>query len=362
MIDLSTDYLGLPLRTPLVASASPLSRSAEAARRMEDAGLGAIVMYSLFEEQIVQASLELDRYLSEGAGVFAEATTSYLPEHAAYRVGPERYLEQVAALKKALSIPVIGSLNGVSNSGWVRYAREIEAAGADALELNLYYLPTDLDLTAAELEQRYIDLVSTVRREVKIPLAVKIGPYLTALPNFARRLAECGVNGLVLFNRFYQPDFDLEALEVVPNLQLSTPQELRLPLRWVALLHGRVPLDLALTGGVHSAADALKALMAGANVAMTASALLHGEPAQVVRGMMRDMQQWLVEHEYESIKQLRGSMSSRALGDSSALERANYLRVLSAYRPPIGSSVHTDLTGRMLYPFLTDEAAHYPLD
>jgi dihydroorotate dehydrogenase (fumarate) len=361
MIDLRTDYLGLPLRTPLVASASPLSRSAEAARRMEDAGLGAIVMYSLFEEQIVQAGLELDRYLSEGSGVYAEAT-SYLPEHAAYRVGPERYLEQVAALKKALSIPVIGSLNGVSSGGWIRYAREIESAGADALELNLYYLPTDLDLTASELEQRYLDLVSAVRREVRLPLSVKIGPYLTALPNFARRLAEAGVDGLVLFNRFYQPDFDLEALDVVPNLQLSTSHDLRLPLRWVALLYGRVPLDLALTGGVHSAADALKALMAGANVAMTASALLHGEPAQIVRGIMRDMEHWLEEHEYESIVQLRGSMSSRALGDSSALERANYLRVLSAYRPPIGSSAHTDLTGRMLYPFLYDDSAHYPLD
>lgn len=361
MIDLSTHYLGLPLRSPLVASASPLSRSAEAARRMEDAGLGAIVMYSLFEEQIVQTSLELDRFLSQGADVFAEAT-SYLPEHAAYRVGPERYLEQVAALKKVLSIPVIGSLNGISTGGWVRYAREIEAAGADALELNLYYVPTDLDLTAAELEERYCSLVKTVRSQIRIPLAVKIGPYLTALPNFARCMADVGADGLVLFNRFYQPDFDLEALEIVPNLQLSTSHDLRLPLRWIALLYGRVKLDLALTGGVHSALDALKALMAGANVAMTASALLHGEPATVIRSIMHSMQEWLTEHEYESIEQLRGSMSSQAVGNTAALERANYLRVLSAYRPPIGSSAHTDLTGRMLYPFLADEVAQYPPD
>ncbi len=354
MIDLSTTYLGMRLRSPLVAAASPISRNVELARQLEEAGLGAIVMYSLFEEQIIHNSLELDRMLSHGAESFAEAL-SYLPEHGAYSVGPERYLEQVEALKKALSIPVIGSLNGVSAGGWVHYARLIQEAGADALELNIYFVPIDTNLTSSELENIYIDLVRAVRAEINIPLAVKIGPYFTALPNFAWRLMEAGANALVLFNRFYQPDLDLEQLSVRPNLQLSTSADLRLPLRWIALLYGRIPVEFAISSGVHSAIDALKGLMAGASVATMASALLRGRAPDIVRNVLRDMELWLTEHEYESIEQLRGSMSQRAVAEPAAFERANYIRVLEDYRPPYAIGSHNDLTGRMLYPFLGDE-------
>ncbi|GIV88187.1 MAG: dihydroorotate dehydrogenase [Chloroflexus sp.] len=354
MIDLSTTYLGMKLRTPIVAAASPISRNVELVRQLEEAGLGAVVMYSLFEEQIIQQSLELDRMLSHGAESFAEAL-SYLPEHGAYSTGPERYLEQVAALKQALSIPVIGSLNGVSRGGWVHYARLIQEAGADALELNIYFVPIDTNITSSELEDIYVDLVKAVRAEISIPLAVKIGPYFTALPNFAWRLMEAGANALVLFNRFYQPDFDLEQLSVRPNLQLSTSAELRLPLRWIALLYGRIPLEFALSSGVHNAIDVLKGLMAGANVTMIASAFLRGRAPDVLRTILHDMELWLTEHEYESIAQLHGSMSQRAVAEPAAFERANYIRVLDDYRPPYALGSHTDLTGRMLYPFLGDE-------
>lgn len=354
MIDLSTTYLGMRLRSPLVAAASPVSRNVELARQLEEAGLGAIVMYSLFEEQIIHNSLELDRMLSHGAESFAEAL-SYLPEHGVYSVGPERYLEQVVALKKALSIPVIGSLNGVSVGGWVHYARLIQEAGADALELNIYFVPIDTNITSSELENIYIELVRAVRAEISIPLAVKIGPYFTALPNFAWRLMEAGANALVLFNRFYQPDLDLEQLSVRPNLQLSTSGDLRLPLRWIALLYGRIPVEFAISSGVHSAIDALKGLMAGASVATMASALLRGRAPDIVRNVLRDMELWLTEHEYDSIEQLRGSMSQRAVAEPAAFERANYIRVLEDYRPPYAIGSHNDLTGRMLYPFLGDE-------
>jgi len=353
MIDLSTTYLGMRLRTPLVAAASPISRNVELARQLEEAGLGAIVMYSLFEEQIIQNSLEIDRMLSHGAESFAEAL-SYFPEHGVYSVGPERYLEQVVALKKALSIPVIGSLNGVSAGGWVHYARLIQEAGADALELNIYFIPVDTTITSSALEDIYVELVRAVRAEITIPLAVKIGPYITALPHFATRLREAGADALVLFNRFYQPDFDLEQLEVRPNLQLSSSAELRLPLRWIALLYRRVPLEFAISSGVHSAIDALKGLMAGANVAMMASALLRGRAPDVLRGILHDLEAWLTEHEYESITQLRGSMSQKAVAEPAAFERANYVRVLEDYRPPYALGSHTDLTGRMLYPFIDE--------
>lgn len=353
MIDLSTTYLGMRLRTPLVAAASPISRNVELARQLEEAGLGAIVMYSLFEEQIIQNSLEIDRMLSHGAESFAEAL-SYFPEHGVYSVGPERYLEQVVALKKALSIPVIGSLNGVSAGGWVHYARLIQEAGADALELNIYFIPVDTTITSSALEDIYVELVRAVRAEITIPLAVKIGPYITALPHFATRLREAGADALVLFNRFYQPDFDLEQLEVRPNLQLSSSAELRLPLRWIALLYGRVPLEFAISSGVHSAIDALKGLMVGANVAMMASALLRGRAPDVLRGILHDLEAWLTEHEYESITQLRGSMSQKAVAEPAAFERANYVRVLEDYRPPYALGSHTDLTGRMLYPFIDE--------
>jgi dihydroorotate dehydrogenase (fumarate) len=351
MVDLSTQYLGLHLRNPIVASASPLSQRVETVRRLEEAGVAAVVMYSLFEEQIIQASLEMDHFLSHGADSFAESL-SYLPDTGRYSVGPERYLEQVAKLKQAVTIPVIGSLNGVSPGGWVKYARMIEEAGADALELNLYFLPIDMNLTSAELEQNYVDLVAAVRAELKIPLAVKLSPFFTSLPNLAWRLMEAGADSLVLFNRYYQPDFDLEQLAVVPSLRLSTSDELRLPLRTVALLYGRIPTDFAITSGVHTAHDVLKAMMAGAKVACMASALLHGDYQAHLRTVLADIVSWMEEHEYESIVQMQGSMSQRAVAEPAAFERANYMKVLSSFRFNEGVSTHAALTGSMLYPFL----------
>jgi len=330
MTDLSTTYLGLNLKNPLVASASPLSKKVETARRLEEAGIAAIVMYSLFEEQIIHESLELDHYLTRGTDSFAEAM-SYLPDGGMYSIGPEKYLDQVAGLKKALKIPVIGSLNGVSKGGWTRYAKQIQDAGADALELNLYYIPTDLDLTAQELENSQVELVAEVKSVISIPLAVKLSPFVTALPNFARRIVEAGANGLVLFNRFYQPDFDLEELEIVHNLDLSTSADLRLPLRWISILHGKVKADFALTSGVHTAKDVLKSMMAGAKVAMTASNLLHhGE--QAVGPILSDLEAWMKEREYESIKQMQGSMSQKNVREPAAFERANYMKVLGSWR------------------------------
>lgn len=329
MVDLKTTYLGLPLKNPLVASASPLSKKVETAVELQEAGVSAVVMYSLFEEQIIRESLKLHEDLERGSYQYAEALT-YIPEIGQYSIGPDQYLEQVAALKKALTIPVIGSLNGFSTGGWVDYAQKIEQAGADALELNMYYLATDPQMNSTTLEEQYVALVADIRKQVHIPLAIKISPFITALPNFANKLAEVGANGLVLFNRFYQPDFDLEELVVVPNLVLSNSHELRLPLRWIAVLYGRVAIDLALTSGVHTGVDMIKALMAGASAVMTTSALLkHGAPRAAV--MLSEMERWLEEHEYQSVEQMKGSMSQKAVGDPEAFERANYMKVLSSY-------------------------------
>ena len=329
MPDLTTTYLGLALKNPLVASASPLSRNLDTVRRLEEAGIAAIVTYSLFEEEITHESLQLDYYLELGAHSYAESM-SYFPDLDTYSVGPERYLEHVARLKAAVSIPVIGSLNGVSSGGWIEYAQRIEDAGADALELNIYYLPASLDLTASELETSYLNLVRDVRAEISIPIAVKLSPYFTALPNFARQLVEAGADGLVLFNRFYQPDFDLDAFSVTPNLQLSTSNELRLRLRWIAMLYGRIEADFALTGGAHTGQDIVKAMMAGASVAMTASELLaHG--VKRASSMLAELGEWMVDHEYDSISQLRGCMSQRAVAEPAAFERANYLKVLGSF-------------------------------
>jgi dihydroorotate dehydrogenase (fumarate) len=330
MTDLSTTYLGLNLKNPLVASASPLSKNIDRARKLEEAGVSAIVMYSLFEEQIIHESLELDHYLTRGTDSFAEAM-SYLPDGGTYSVGPEKYLNQVAGLKKALNIPVIGNLNGVSKGGWTKYAKQIQDAGADALELNLYYIPTDLDLTAQELENAQVELVAEVKSAISIPLAVKLSPFITALPNFARRIVEAGANGLVLFNRFYQPDFDLNELKIVPSLDLSTSAELRLPLRWISILHGKINADFALTSGVHTANDVLKSMMAGAKVAMMASNLLrNGE--QVIPSMLTGLETWMKEREYASIKQMQGSMSQKSVKEPAAFERANYMNVLNSFR------------------------------
>lgn len=335
MIDLKTTYLGLELKNPLVASASPLSQKVDAVRRLEDAGVSAVVMYSLFEEQVVQESLKLDRDVTQGTYSFAEAPT-YLPDMWTYEdmrqysLEADVYVENVQKLKEAVEIPVIGSLNGTSTGGWIEYARKIEGAGADALELNLYDVPTDIEKTSAELEKEYIELVKAVRQEIKIPLAVKLSPFFTSLPHFARQLVEAGADGLVLFNRFYQPDLDLEALEVVPNLVLSTSHELRLPLRWIAILYGRVKADLALTTGVHTPEDVVKATMVGASASMTTSTLLKygiGKASEILAGV----EAWMEEHEYSSISQMKGSMSLQAVGEPGAFERANYAKVLSSF-------------------------------
>ncbi len=329
MPDLTTTYLGLRLKNPLVASASPLSKKLETVRRIEDAGASALVMYSLFEEQINHDSFELDHYLERGTHSYAEAL-SYFPEVDNYNLGPEPYLEHLHKIKQMVDIPVIGSLNGISSGGWVDYAHRIEQAGADGLELNIYYLPTDPDLTGAELEEDYVQLVRDVRAKVKLPIAVKLSPYFTALPNLAKRIANAGADALVLFNRFYQPDFDLEELEVVPNLVLSTSHEVRLPLRWIAILYGRIQADFALTSGVHTAQDVLKAMMAGANVTMMTSTLLENGVGRIMH-ILADLQEWMEEHEYESIEQMRGSMSQQAVTEPAAFERANYIRALNTF-------------------------------
>jgi dihydroorotate dehydrogenase (fumarate) len=329
MPDLSTRYLGLALRNPLVASASPLCESLDNIRRMEDAGAAAVVLHSLFEEQINLESHHLDRYLSHGTESYAESLT-YFPDMTSYNLGPEAYLEHIRRAKAAVAIPLIGSLNGVSTGGWITYARKIEQAGADALELNVYYIPADPELTGGQVEQMYVDLVRDVKRNVTIPVAVKLGHSFSAMANLARRLGAAGADALVLFNRFYLPDFDLETLDVVPRLTLSSSDELLMRLHWIAILYGHVRADLAVTGGVHTGADVLKAMMAGARVAMMTSALLkHG--IEHLRGVRTELLEWMEAHEYESIAQMQGSMSYRSVREPAAFERANYMKVLSSY-------------------------------
>jgi dihydroorotate dehydrogenase (fumarate) len=334
MLDLWTSYLGLRLRNPLVASASPLTRSVEQVRRLEAAGIGAVVMHSLFEEEVIAESHELDRFLDRGGLIHAEAA-DYLPVLGTYSSTPTRYLRHLESVRKAVRVPVIGSLNGVSTGGWVTYARAIEEVGADALELNIYYIPSDPDLTAAEMEEGYIGLVRDVRAAVTIPLAVKLSPFFTSIPNIAQGMVEAGADGLVLFNRFYQPDIDIETLDVVPTVELSSPQDLRLPLRWIAILYRRVAVDFALSGGVHGAGDMLKALMAGASVAMMTSALLRHGPGRVAQ-ILHDLEIWMLAHGYHSITEMIGSMSQCAVSEPAAFERAHYLRALRSYEARAG--------------------------
>jgi len=329
MTDLSTTYLGLSLKNPLVASASPLCEDVDNIRRMEDAGAAAVVLHSLFEEQIDFDSQHLDRFLSQGTESFAESL-SYFPEMGGYKLGPEEYLEHIRRAKAAVRIPVIGSLNGVSSGGWIRYAKMIQEAGADALELNVYYIPTDPEKTSAQVEQMYLDLVRDVKSTLKIPVAVKLGHAFTAMANMAQRLDQAGANALVLFNRFYQPDFDLEKLEAVPSLTLSNSYELLLRLHWAAILYGRIRGDLAVTGGVHTAQDVLKAMMAGARVAMMTSALLRNGIGHLAK-VQTNVLAWMEEHEYVSIRQMQGSMSYRSVAQPAAFERGNYMKVLSSY-------------------------------
>jgi len=336
-MDLTTTYMGMALKNPIVPSSSPLSENLDNIRRMEDAGAAAVVMYSLFEEQIDLESHRLDHYLSYGVESFAEAL-SYFPDMGSYKVGPDEYLDRIRRAKEAMAIPIIGSLNGVSTGGWIEYARKIEEAGADALELNVYYIPTDLDVTGAEVEQRYLDVLRDVKKVVSIPVAMKLSPYFSATANMASRLAQAGADALVFFNRFYQPDLDLENLEVVPRLVLSNSYEMRLPLRWVAILYGRVPVDLAITSGVHTVEDVLKGLMSGAKVTMMASELLQNgiqRIGQVLDGMV----QWMEEYEYQSVIQMQGSMSQQSVAEPAAFERANYMKVLGSWRPDPASQL-----------------------
>ena len=330
-MDLTTSYLGLKLKNPIVPSASPLSHTLDSMKRLEDAGAAAVVMYSLFEEQIAHESAELSHYLSYGTESFAEAL-SYFPATQDYNLGPDEYVNLVSKAKRTLGIPVIGSLNGVSTGGWVQYAKKIEEAGADALELNVYYIPTDPKISSLEVENRYIEVLQTVKKHVRIPVAMKLSPFFSAMHNIAHRLDDAGANGLVLFNRFYQPDIDLDTLEVTPNVILSTPHALRLPLRWIAILHGRVRASLAATSGIHTGVDVLKMLMAGADVTMMCSALLkHG--AHHIAKTLQEVSHWMEEHEYASIQQMKGSMSQKSIADPSAFERANYMKALQSFRP-----------------------------
>jgi len=330
MVDLSTSYLGLSLKNPLVASASPLSQKVSTVQALEQKGVAAVVVYSLFEEQITLESLKLHEDLMRTSDTFSEAHSGF-PDLGLYRMGPEPYLDHLRDLKKSVGIPIIASLNGVSSGGWIDYAQKIEQTGVDALELNIYYLATNPEMTATQLEDNYLNLVSCIRQRIQIPLAVKLSPFFTSLPNFARKLTQAGANGLVLFNRFYQPDFDLENLEVVPHLVLSNSNELRLPLRWIAILFGKVKADFALTSGVHTAEDMLKALMAGANITMVASEFLQNGIDQAPK-LINDLQAWLEAHEYSSVKQMIGSMSQQAVADPATFERVNYMKVLSTYR------------------------------
>ena len=329
MIDLSTNYLGLKLRNPIVASASPLTEKLENFARLEDAGASAIVMHSLMEEQIEADSENIDNALEYGVNSYAESA-SYLPDMQTYNVGPDRYLELLHQGKKSVSIPVIASLNGCSPGGWVRYSEFIEQAGADALELNIFDVASDPTLSATDLETRYCNIVRAIRKSVRIPIAVKLGPYFTSCANFAKRLADSGADGVVIFNRFYQPDFDLEEMEVTPNLVLSSPHELRLRLHWAAILYHQVETYIAITGGVHDSTDVLKCMMAGAHVSMMTSALLR-YGIEHIGVTLAGIERWMEEHEYVSIRQMRGAMSMVNIENPAAFLRGNYLKTLSSY-------------------------------
>jgi len=330
-MDLTTTYLGMTLKSPVVVSPSPITEKLDNIRKAEDAGAGAVVLHSLFEEQIALLSHELNASLQQGEYSFAEALT-YFPDMEDYKMGPDGYLGHIRQAKEAVDIPIIASLNGVSKGGWVDYARQIQEAGADALELNVYYLATNPDMTGQQVEQMYLDLVKAVREAITIPLAVKIGPYFSSMASMARQLEAAGADALVMFNRFYQPDLDIEQLEVKPDLHLSSSLELRLRLRWVAILFGKIKADMAITGGVHTAQDVIKAMMAGANVAMTTSAVLRHGMDHVGR-ILEGVKAWMEEKEYTSISQMRGVLSQAKCAEPAAFERANYMKILTNYIP-----------------------------
>jgi len=328
MIDLKTNYLGLQLRTPLVASASPLSQEIESIRHLEDAGASAVVLYSLFEEQLRQESIELEQHLTDGTDSFSEAS-SFFPQPDEFRMGPEGYLNHIRRAKEAVSIPVIASLNGTTLGGWAKYARQIEQAGAAAIECNIYFIPTDPEVSSSAVEETYIDILREVKIAVKIPVAVKLSPFFSNMANMAKRLDEAGADALVLFNRFYQPDINLDELEIQPNVLLSTPQALRLPLTWIGILYGRIRANLAATSGVHGHEDVIKLLMVGADVTMLCSALLRNgidHLEKVEAGVL----EWMEKHEYESVQQMKGSMSQIRCPNPSAFERAQYMKAVKS--------------------------------
>jgi len=328
-MDLTTTYMGLKLNNPLVPSSSPLTADVGTIRQLEDAGAAAVVLHSLFEEQITHEAAELDHHLAAGTESFAESL-SYFPRADDFRLGPEEYLEHVAKAKQAVNIPVIASLNGVTAGGWTQHAKMMEEAGADGLELNVYYIATDPSLTAQQVEDRYVEVLASVKQNVNIPVAMKLSPFFSAMAAMAKRLDEAGADALVLFNRFYQPDIDLDELKVIPNLVLSTPQEMRLPLRWIAILYGQLQASLAATTGVATGQDVLKVLMAGADVAQVCSVLLRKGGGEL-GVILSDVKAWMERHGYESVAQMKGSMSQKSVEDPAAFERANYMKTLNSY-------------------------------
>lgn len=331
MVDLQTTYMGMRLAHPVIASASPLSKDTDGVKRLEDGGASAIVMFSLFEEQIRAEQAALEALASAGSDSFAESL-SYFPPVEAYRVGPDRYLELIRRARESVGVPVIASLNGVTNEGWIDYAKQMHQAGASAIELNVYFIAADLDMTGRDVEQRFIDVLRAVKAAVPIPIALKTGPFFSAFGNMARRLDDAGADALVLFNRFYQPDFDLERLEVEPSLELSTPNEIRLPLLWIAVLAGRIKASLAATTGVHSGVEVVKYLLAGADAVMSTSAVLEHGPTHLGR-LVTELRAWLEGREYSSVTQMKGAMSQLKVADPIAFERANYIKVLETYKP-----------------------------
>jgi dihydroorotate dehydrogenase (fumarate) len=334
MADLSTKYLGLNLKNPLVPSSSPLSKHLDSARQLEDAGAAALVMHSLFEEMIAEEDGRIARFFHQQALGHAEAD-SFHPLPSDYQSYEEKYLAHLVALKDSLEIPVIASLNGITPGGWIEYASALESAGADALELNVYYIPVGGSEDGRQVEDRYVEILTALRRKIKIPIAMKLSAQFSAVVNVAQRLEQAGANGLVLFNRFYQPDIDLDTLEVVPRLDLSTSQESLLRIRWIAILYGRIRCSLAITGGIHTVQDVVKSLLVGAGVTHMCSALLRNGPGYLTV-VLGELQRWLEEHEYESVSQLKGSISQANATDSAAFLRANYMQVLESYQRPPG--------------------------
>ncbi len=328
-MNLKTTYLGLDLKNPLVSAAGPLSKDIGTIRQLEDAGVAAVVLHSLFEEQLSYEAAELDHYLTHGTESFAEATT-YFPDAGEYKLGPDEYLEHIRKAKQAVKIPIIASLNGVSTGGWIDHARLMEQAGADALELNVYFIPTDPRLSSEDVERLYLSVLEAVKSKVRIPVAMKLSPFFSSMASMAQRLDQAGADGLVLFNRFYQPDIDLDALEVVPNVVLSTPHAMRLPLRWIAILYGQLKASLAGASGIASGHDVIKMMMVGADAVQICSALLRKGPKEL-SVILKAMQTWMEEKDYESVEQMKGSMSQRSCREPAAFERANYMKTLQSY-------------------------------